>query len=241
MAEMLLINPRKRRRASAKRKSSPRRSRARRRNPIAGRSVAMRLSGLARRRSRRHNPIARLRIGRRRRRNPISMGGINTGRMMAMFKDAAIGGAGAIAMDIIMGQVNGFLPASFQTSKSSIGIGDAVKAGLTAFLGQGAARMTKGLSIKMAQGALAVQAYEILSSLVPASFTLGYASPAAIVNGSPRVGPTRSGMMQNAFGAYAKPGRTPLLSAYATPGRSPLLNGMGARTVQQREGVSTYR
>ena len=167
------------------------------------------------------------------------MGGVNTNRLMAMFKDAAIGGAGAIAMDVIMGQVNGFLPASFQTSKTSVGVGDAVKAGLTAILGQVASRSTKGLSVKMAQGALAVQAYEILSSFLPASMTLGYASPAAIVNGSPRVGPTRAGMMQNSFGAYTKPGRTPLLNAYTMPGRSPLLNG--GRTVQQREGVSTYR
>lgn len=152
-----------------------------------------------------------------------------------MLTDAAIGGAGAIAMDVIMGQVNGFLPPSFQTNPSTVGLGDAVKAVLTAFVGQALRKPTKGLSAKMAQGALSVQAYEIMSSFMPTGMSVGYASPAKIVNGSARVGPSRGGMLQ----AYLPRGsRSPMLNAYLPNGtRSPLLN----KSVQQREGVSMFK
>lgn len=180
----------------------------------------------------------------RRRRNPIRMGGVNTKRLLEMLKDAGIGGAGAIVMDVVMGQVNQYLPPTFQTNPVSFGVGDAVKAALTALLGQLGAKHTKGLSLKMAQGALAVQAYEALKSLLPATMTLGYMSPAAIVKGSNRVGPTQAG--RQGFAAYVgHGGRTPLLNgagrvgAY-TSGRV-LLNGMGRQSPQAREGVSTYR
>lgn len=244
-SEMLLINPRRRRAASPKRRrASPKR---RRRNPIGpGRPASARISRrpravarrVTRRVARRRNPISNLGLGRRsrRRRNPISLGGLNTKSLVAMFTDAAIGGAGAIAMDLVMGQVNGFLPASFQTNPATVGMGDGVKAILTAFIGKSLNRSTKGLSEKMARGALAVQAYEILSSFVPSTLPMGYASPARIIQGSARVGPTRGGMLQ----AYLRPGsRSPMLSAYLPNGtRSPLLNG---KSVQQREGVSSFR
>jgi len=239
MAEMLLINPRRRRRKSTGKAKRRRSTSRRRRNPIA---LARASNPVARRRARRRNPIANLRLGRHRRRrrsNPIRLGGLNGSRLMDLFKDAAIGGAGAIVMDVVQGQLNGFLPATFQTSRTEVGIGDAVKAVVTALLGTMGAKATKGLSLKMAKGALAVQAYEVLSAIVPSTMTLGYGSPARIVNGSQRVGPTRGGMLQ----AYQRPGgRTPLLSAaplgaYVT-GRTPLLSGM---TAQRREGVTSYR
>lgn len=235
---MLLINPRKRRRAAPKRRRT-----TAKRNPISSsRSMKARISGLSRhRRSRRRNPISAFsRIRRGRRRNPISLGGLNKNTLMGLLKDAAIGGAGAITMDVVMGQLNGFLPASLQTQKTTIGVGDAVKAALTALLGTMLNKATKGLSMKMARGALTAQVYEIMSGLVPATMTMGYMSPAAIVQGTNRVGPTRGGMLQ----AYQRPGgRTPLLSAYLAPGtRSPMLNRVGVMSgVQAREGVSTYR
>lgn len=247
MAEMLLINPRRRRRKTTsktrRRVSHSRRRnpiRARRRNPVASRSVSMPLS-----RRRRRNPIGRKRRSMfgRRRRNPISLGGLNTNKLLGMFKDAGIGGAGAVVMDVIMGQLNQYLPTTFQTNPTTLGAGDAVKAALTALLGHLGNKATKGLSYKMAQGALAVQAYEVLKGLLPSTMTLGYMSPAAIVKGSNRVGPTQAG--RQGFAAYVgHGGRTPLLngrgvSAY-TSGR-PLLNGLGRQSPQAREGVSTYR
>lgn len=184
---------------------------------------------------RRRNPIGRLRIGRRRRRNPIGIGSLNAKSLLDMFKDAAIGGAGAIAMDLAMGQINGFLPVSFQTVRGQVSIGDAVKAGITAVIGQVLSKSTKGLSRKMAAGALTVQAYDIMSAFIPDTMTVGFSSPARIVQGSSRVGPTRGGMGMN---AYMKPGRTSMLNAYVGA-KPPLLNR--AMTTAQREGVTTYR
>lgn len=240
MAEMLLLNPRRRkaRRASpAKRRPAARR---RRRNPLPvaaptpNRRSGMSISG----RRRRRNPIANLkRHMKRRRRNPIKMGSLNVKSLVAMLKDGAIGGAGGVAMDLIMGQLNTYLPITFQTVPGLPGVGDAVKAGITAVLGEGAARMTKGLSRKMAQGALAVQAHQILSGMLPASMAVGYYSPARVVPGTNRIGPIRQGVNR-----YTRPGTpTPLLQgmgAYMAPGASQLLSRAGS--AREREGYK-YR
>ena len=132
MSSMLLINPR--RRAAKKRVSAaPKRKRrarvARHRNPVS----VVSLSPV--RRKRRRNPIAARRHVKRRR-NPIG-GGMRhlTGGVVGMLKDAMIGGAGAVAVELVMGQVNGFLPPSLQRTAGSVSIGDAVKAGITVVLG----------------------------------------------------------------------------------------------------------
>ena len=243
MAEMLLLNPRKRARRAAKksRKSS------RRRNPVpaglarymAAKSKRRTISAVARRvRRRRSNPSLRAvsRVVRRRRRNPISLGG--SGRsMLAMIKSAMIGGAGAVAVDVAMGQLNRFLPATLQRTPGKVGIGDAVKAAITVVLGRLLAKPTRGLSQQMAAGALTVQAHQLLAGFVPASMTLGYGVPARVVNMSNRVGPIRNG--NPAVGAYQRPGSTPLLSAYLRPGSTPMLN-RARMTAQQREGVTPY-
>jgi len=237
MAEMLLINPRARRRARrAAVRRSPARARrrvARRRNPAPPVVAAVRRTV---RRARRRtavramtNPARRIH---RRRRNPISLGGGNTAKgIMGMLKEAAIGGAGAVAFDVLMGKINPMLPMTLQTSPNSVGVGDAVKAVMTAVIGNALAKPTKGLSRKLAQGALTAQARDIISFFLPADMALGYASPARVLNYSSRVGPNR-------LSAYLKPGATPLLSAYTQPGAaSPLLN---AARVAQREGFK-YR
>lgn len=242
MAEMLLLNPRKRARRAAKksRKSS------RRRNPVpAGLARFMaakrkrRISAAPRRARRSRNPVALSRVSRvvrRRRRNPISLGG--SGRsMLAMIKSAMVGGAGAVAVDVAMGQLNRFLPATLQRTPGKVGIGDAVKAAITVVLGRLLAKPTRGLSQQMAQGALTVQAHQLLAGFVPASMTLGYGVPARVVNMSNRVGPIRNG--NPAVGAYTRPGATPLLSAYLRPGSTPMLN-RARMTAQQREGASPY-
>lgn len=242
MAEMLLLNPRKRARRAAKksRKSS------RRRNPVpaglarymASKRKRRTISAVARRvRRRRSNPSLRA-VSRvvRRRRNPISLGG--SGRsMLAMIKSAMIGGAGAVAVDVAMGQLNRFLPATLQRTPGKVSIGDAVKAAITVVLGRLLAKSTRGLSQQMAAGALTVQAHQLLAGFVPASMTLGYGVPARVVNMSNRVGPIRNG--NPAVGAYQRPGSTPLLSAYLRPGSTPMLN-RARMTAQQREGVTPY-
>lgn len=252
MAELLLLNPRKRRaRKAPKRASNPRRrrnpvaavSRRRRRNPIAA------VSSVGRRR-RRRNPIAS--VGRRRnpialrsarkgrRRNPIA-GGLSVKGLMRTLTDAAIMGAGAIGVDMAYAQVNRMLPATLQPVPGQVGVGDAVKAVLTAALGAVLNRPTKGIAGKAALGSLTVQARDIAAKMltkagVPMAGVagMGYYYPAAIVNRSARVGPNRS-ITNNGAGqgmaAYLPPGRTPLLNgagqrvgAYLPPGRTPLLN-----------------
>jgi hypothetical protein len=250
MAEILLINPAKRkgrnmarkktrsaaqRRATAKlvamnrRRSSPARRaprrKARRRNPISI-ITARTPRRPARRRS---NPLASRRGGRhRRRRNPISLGGVSARGIIGQVKDALIGAGGAVAVDAAYARLSPMLPATLQRMPGSVGAGDAVKALFTILAGKLLSRMTRGLSNRMAQGALTVQAHGIVSSMLPAGL-LGYYSPARIVQGNNRVGPTRSGM-----NAYLRPGaKSPLLNAYMRPGVTPLLSGV--TSMRERE------
>jgi hypothetical protein len=243
MAEMLLINPRRRRRAA---KASARRSPARRvtahkrrrRNPIAPTAVVR--HAMRRVTRRKSNPHRRAHHVARRRRNPIRIGmgnKLTVNSITAMFKDAAIGGAGAIGMDVIMGQLNKWLPVSLQTNPNAVGIGDAVKAVATAVIGQGLNRMTKGLSKKAAQGALICQARDIMSGFLPSTMTiggLGYGVPGAVVGLNNRIGPNRG------LRAYLPTGATPLLSAYLPKGQGMTLSGPGYVSAATREGVK-YR
>lgn len=240
MAEMLLINPRRRkaRRASPKRRTAARRknpvaalARRRRRNPIAA-------VGARRVVSRRRNPIRGLaRVMRRRRRNPIGGAMLSKSGLKAMFMNAALGAAGSVAVDAAMGQINGYLPATLQRVPGSVGVGDAVKAAITVILGHVGRKVTKGASVKMAQGALTVQMADIAKQFLPATMTMGFYSPARIVSGTNRVGPIRRGVNQ-----YTQPGKTPLLNQYTQPGRTALLSGsVRGQTAQRREGVTLYR
>jgi hypothetical protein len=186
----------------------------RKRNPLA----AMR---------RRRNPMAAM--VRRRRRNPI--GGAMMGGYMSQIREAVMGGAGALGMDLVYGQINNFLPAALKRTPGSIGAGDAVKAVVTVALGGLLNKATRGFSAKAAKASLTIQAYDIMKSFVPSTMAIGstrfgYASPALIAQGTNRVSPIRRGM--NAYTSG-----TPLLNAYMTPGRTSLLSG-----ARQREGAT---
>lgn len=236
MAEMLLINPRRRRKAKRKTASPAQRAarakfaamaRARRKNPAA--SVAAR--------RRRKNPIlSAVRSRTRRRSNPIRMGGMMSG-YMGMIQAAFVQGAGAVAFDVAHGQIARFLPDSLKRTPGSVGVGDAVKAVITAALGKLLAKPTRGLSLKAAQGSLTVQAHGIIASMVPSTLALGYAAPGRVIQGNSRVGPNvRSGYV----GAYTPPGVTPMLNAYTRPGATQLLSGSRGSALA-REGVTNYR
>ena len=160
------------------------------------------------------------------------------GGYMGAIREAVMGGAGAVVMDLAYGQINHFLPASLKRTPGSVGAGDAVKAVITVALGQMLNKATRGFSKKAAQASLTVQATEIMRSFVPASMSLGrfgYASPAYIAQGTARTGPIRRGV--NGLRAYTSGGGSPMLSAY-TPagGMTPMLNG-----ARMREGVTSYR
>lgn len=215
MAEMLLINPRKRSRKAKRATTAKRRAR----NPIA--AMARRV---------RRNPVRAIkrRVMSRRRKNPAMRLGGMTGYMTAI-REALMGGVGAVAFDIVHGQVKRFLPQALQVTPGRVGAGDAVRAIITVFVGHALNSVTRGFSKKAAMASLTVQAHDLLKGFVPAALPLGYASPAMIAQGTNRVGPIRQGM-----NAYTRPGATPLLSAY-TKGTE-LLNG-----ARNREGHSMYR
>ena len=215
---MLLINPRKR----GTRKSNPKRRVMRRKpNPVTA-MVRRKRNPLAAMR-RRRNPLAAMRT-RARRRNPI--GGAMMGGYMGQIREAVMGGAGALGMDLVYGQINSFLPAALKRVPGSIGAGDAVKAVVTVALGGLLNKATRGFSAKAAKASLTIQAYDIMKSFVPSSMTIGYASPALIAQGTNRVGPIRRGM-----NAYTN--GTPLLNAYMAPGKTALLSG-----ARMREGAT---
>lgn len=224
MAEMLLINPRGRKRRTGAKK---RRTTKRRRNPIG---IVKRATPRrpARRRS---NPIGRVRraIGRRRR-NPIGLRGIG-GSLFSGIKDAIIGAGGAVAVDMAFARLAPMLPASLQRVPGRVGAGDAVKALATVLIGKLLGKMLPGgVAAKATQGALTVQMHGIVSNMLPAGMVagLGWYSPYPTIQASQRVGPMRGRMAAFTGGA------TPLLSAYMG-GASPLLSGMSAR---QREGFA---
>ena len=218
MAEMLLINPRKR---STRKHNPKRRVMRRKHNPVT--AMVRRKRNPLEAMRRRRNPMAAM--VRRRRRNPI--GGAMMGGYMAQIREAVIGSAGALAMDVVYGQINNFLPASLKNSPGTIGAGDAVKAVVTVALGGLLNKATRGFSAKAARASLTIQSYNIMKTFVPSSLPLGYASPALIAQGTNRVSPIRRGM-----NAYTN--GTPLLNAYTAPGRTPLLSG-----ARNREGATT--
>lgn len=245
MAELLLLNPRRRRRV-ARRNPVRARRRARRRNPIARKVVLRRplnprMRGMAapnprkRRRARRRNPVAVAMRRNRRLYNPSRLGSARG--WMKMLTDAAIGAAGAAAVNFGWNKIQSNLPSTLQTSPASVGAGDAVKAAATVILGMLLNKATRGASIKAASGALTVQMFAALQKSAP-TLGIGFYSPAQIVQGSQRIGPNKA-ITGNGAGAqsmrrYTAPGETMLLSRYMQPGRTPLLSG--GLSMQEREG-----
>lgn len=238
MAKMLLLNP-ARRRAARKTRRAPSAAQLRARAKFA--AMARARSGARKARSaRRSNPVAsyrrRARSQVRRRRNPINVRGLfNVGSYFAPIKEAAIQGAGAVAMDYAFGYVNRYLPLSMQRVPGTVGVGDAVKAVLTVALGRVLARVTRSnLPTKAAIGALTVQFRDITLALMPGSPVngLGWYSPAAVTQMNNRTGLTQ----RRNLSAFTTSG-TPLLSGQMgafVPGASPLLSR--ARTSAMRRG-----
>ena len=236
MAEMLLINPRRRTRRKAKRAAPARR----RRNPLALARVMPR----RRRHSmttvrRRHNPIGAMKRRVMRRRNPAMLGGY-----MGAIREALMDGFGAVAIDYAYHMIAKAIPGTAGTmltpNPTSVGAADAVKAVLTVVLGNALNGVTRGFSRKAAKASLTVQSYQIMKKVLPSTISsnlsgLGYMTPAVVTSGAnTRIGPIRGQM-----GMYTTPGATPLLSAYTASGSaSPLLSGSTAR---MREGTSMYR
>jgi len=179
--ELLLINPRKRTRRAKAKRAAPRRTkrRAKARAPIVFSNPSPR-----RRRSRLSAIRTKARrVGRKYRRNPI--GKVSLNGLTGMLKTAAIGAAGALAVDVAYGYAKGYLPASMQQPTDATGslnpLYFAGKIGLAVVAGMVGGKVTKHASA-MAAGSLMVTAYEVGRSLMPASIALGYINPAQLAN-----------------------------------------------------------
>jgi hypothetical protein len=199
--QLLLINPRRRKRRHVARR---RRHVARRRRHVARRAAP-------RRRHRRHvarrmhaNPRHRRRVHRRYHRNP-SMGG-----MGSMLVPVGIGAAGAVGIDILWGYLTPYLPAAI-TGNAMFNI--FAKAGVAVAGGWAAGKAlgrTKGRYVMA--GALTVYGYELLESLVKQfAPTLPFAGMGAYMphrmagvsyNPSPYLLPSASPVTPAGLGAY---------------------------------------
>lgn len=219
---MLLLNPRRRRKARKAKRSrrsrrpmtakqlkffGPRKARRSRR-----RTITMHANP-APRRSRRSRRRSLGAVTRRFRRNPISGTTIRAsmGSITRSIGNAAVGAAGAVAVDVAMGQAGRFLPASVMARYNAAGginpMYYVAKGGLALAVGILGAKFLpgkmKGIAAKAAEGSLTVQGYEVLRAMVPASVMLGFYSPARITS-LPSNGMGRMGRV----GAYLPRGRT---------------------------------
>lgn len=232
--ELLLVNPRGRRKGSRRRlpprhKSGPnkgkfmkrgsssgthrrrRRASTHRRRGIGRRVATVRLA--RRRRGRKTRTIRVYANPRRRRRNPIGLGGM-FGNVTHQLAGAAKGAAGALAVNAIYNYVP--LPAMLRTGY----VGLATKVGIAMLLGTFGRRLPVigGMAAEMSRGSLTVIATQVLSGLLAntglrlgdASYSgIGYYSPAEIVDGMGGVGEYLSGdgynpgdMEQQEMGEY---------------------------------------
>lgn len=193
MARRKTVRPRKKARSAAQRAATKRMlaaNRARRggrtttpKRPRRTRARAASASAPARRRSpSRKRSVARSapRRASRRRSSGMRLGGSGglVNQSIALIKDGAVMGAGALGVDMVMGQVNKVLPAGWDTPLDADGTPNfknaAVKAAVSVGIGYFGARYLpasmRGLALKAATGALSIQAYNLIKGSIPSEF-----------------------------------------------------------------------
>lgn len=220
--QVLLINPRKRRRS--KRRHARKRSRARR--PMT--ALQMKYFGGGRKhrsgsRKRRSAIYTNSRKRGRRGQRGFALAsrgarlpriGFNFGAIQSAAKAAAIGAGGALAVDVLMGQAGRILPDTWMSrfnvdgsinwpyylAKAGIAVGVGV-------LGSRFAPRFGSTAQQMALGSFTVMSYELLRSFVPPDMiTLGYYSPARVLrNGANGNGARRLGYYEAAPGSPMSP------------------------------------
>lgn len=225
MAQLLLLNPRRRRRklTAKQRKYFGKRKRARRVSVKVHRPRRSRRSAVI---TVRANPRRRRRVAfnpRRIRRNPMR---IPTARnVIGQVQDAAVAAVGATVVDVAMGYVNPMLPAAAMTP-NVYPIVKGAAAILLGALGQSVGGQMGRWSAKMAEGSLIVTLHGVVRSFLPAGLALGYINSGYV----PRQG----------MGAYTMKGvRTPLMGV-----RTPLMglgsNGGAGWTSQMESETAMY-
>lgn len=225
----LLLNPAKRRRARKSRKARSPAQRAATRKMLAANRGRKAASHRARR-SRRavvvhHNPVRRR--ARRYRRNPVgarrAFNRVRSSGAFNLLKQGGMLGVGAVAVDILWGQLVRFLPASMALPMNSDGSTNWMYFAAKAAAAVGVATFgRKVIPARFAEaagvGALTIMSYQIARSMVPTALTMG-----AYVNPGRVMGPRMNGL---------KGGSAPQLGAYVNAGgfaasRSPVRSGVG--------------
>lgn len=165
------------------------------------------------RRARRHSAGAPVMHRRSRRRSGSKRVGrsFSTHNAMNLLKTGAIGGAGAVLVDIGMGQLAPMLASSLPSMSTPVDATTGgpnygyygLKAALAVALGTwGGKVIPGGMAERMSEGALTVLAYQFIRPMVPASLTLGYVNPAPTMR---RVGGMAPGAVVGKYlpvGAY---------------------------------------
>jgi hypothetical protein len=216
--QLLLINPRRRRKRA--KNSRRRKHRARHRNTRRAsggfRIRRRRIKNPRSHRRRRKNPVSRFR--RRRHRNPISVAGIK-----GVIVPATFGAIGGVAVDYLYNFLSPNLPSSI--TSMSIGpplikIAGAFGVGL---VGEKVLGAEKGKAVLM--GALAVQIYNLIASLIGG--TAGMAGLGAYMNrGIGSLGsPNPAVYLQKPMGRMGRVGR---VGAYMQPLSGLPFGGMGS-------------
>lgn len=189
MSQLLLINPRRRRRHAKKRRARSHR-----------RMSAKQLKYFGPRKARRRtitvptfsNPKRRRRSARRasaRRSYRRFSGAVRASLpgVLQTVKAGFIGGAGAIAVDALYAQAGRVLPASVMSRYNADGSLNLTYYGAKAAVAIGAgvalqrfAPGMKGWASQAIAGSMTVMAYEVLRTYMPASVPLGYFNPAMV-------------------------------------------------------------
>jgi hypothetical protein len=164
MADLMLVsNPkRRRRRKHARRRSNPHhRRRAHRRSH-------------RRHRARRRNPSFRRirRYSRRRRSNPLSLGGFK-GAVLPTVKEGFVGAAGALMLDAAWGYINPKLPATISGSPY---LQFAVKCLAAVGVGMLGGKLLRGKARDLAVGGVTVAAHDMLKSVLQTSLPTVFGS-----------------------------------------------------------------
>jgi len=136
MSEILLVNPRKRRKHKARKRRGARARRSRRTRTVS-------------RKRRSSFRVRRVRA----RRNPISL---SVGGALGTIKSGAMGAVGALANDLAIGYGKSYLPAMLQTGYGLM----AVKLGSAVLVGFAADKVLKGKGASLAVGAATVALHD---------------------------------------------------------------------------------
>lgn len=189
MSRVFLFNPRKRK-SSKRRKTAAKRPRRSAAAARRGSSVLVVRANPRARRRRSAGAVSRFKRRVRRssfRRNPAALPASLKG-ILATITNAGIGSAGAIAVDVGMGQVAKVLPVTMQTRYKPDGSANwayhGVKVGLALVAGIGARYLPPSIRsyvVRGAEGSLVVQSYELARGMIPTDLvTLGYINPAMV-------------------------------------------------------------